>query len=205
MVEGEEKLDVSKFPTRIESGIVRAKIEEIVGNSKGESMESIAKKLEGEDKQIAENLIEALERLKLYEEDPRFVLVKKLKNCSSYKIKEKGKPSILKSYGVVPISVIDLGAFYVPGNETKPFYDSMFAGEETLKVIAPNLRIVRQTYKAKWPTKPRDFLFAQWVYLTHGGSCYIVAADCDGTADKKFIRGKIIVNKYTLYIYICDI
>ena len=75
-----------------------------------------------------------------------FFLQKKRKNSRSYKLKEKGKPLIIKCRGTIPIGMMDLVGFILPTNETMPLYDHMFEGEDLFREIHPQIKIVRWRY-----------------------------------------------------------
>ena len=79
--------------------------------------------------------------------------------------KEKGKPLIIKCRGTIPIGMMDLVGFILPTNETMPLYDHMFEGEDLVREIHPQIKIVRWRYKGKWPVKARDFVCGSWIWI----------------------------------------
>ena len=203
MVEEAIKIEDSKFPTKLASGVLKEGVDTMLKRARGESMEEIVSKLEGEDKVIGERLFEECKKLEGYEDDPSFKFVETLKNSTSHKKKEKGKRVVYKCKGTLPFPLIDIVAFITNNNETKAYFDKMFVNEEYIRNIHPDIKIVHQSYKAKWPTKPRDFVMANWVHLTPLGQVKLIAASCEDPAsppDKEYIRGHIIVFIY-IYIY----
>ena len=195
MVEG--GFERSKFPTKIDHPLVKEKVEEMLGRASGESMESIVEKLDEKDKKIGEILLDSLKKMESWENDPTFKQVKKLKNCISCKRKDKGERVIYRSKGVIPYALIDILALITSNNEFKSFFDPMFVKEEYIRNIHPDIKIIRQSYKAKWPTKPRDFIMGIWVHLTPEGYVKIPAVSCEdpnGPEVKGHIRGQIIVS-----------
>ena len=199
-----EGIEKSKFPSVTKSKFLQEIIQTIIRRSNGDSMQKVVSKLEVKDKEIGDNLLTAFERMKYLENDPEFKLVKELKYSKSYKKEIKGEPVIYKCQGEVPIPLIDLLAFLADDNETKSWYDNLFVKEELLRKIHPDIQIIRQAYKATWPTAPRDFIMGSWIHLTQEGHAYIIATSCQdplGPKVRGYVRGQVIVC-YSVYIYI---
>ena len=153
----EEKcgIDQSKFPSFTKSPFLSGVIQTILKRASGDNMQKVVTKLNENDKEIGRNLLRQFERLKSFENDPGFKLVKKLNNCKSYKKEVKGERIIYKCQGEIPLPLIDIVAFLSEGNETKSWYDKMFVKEDLLRNIHPDIKIIKQAYKAQWPTTPR--------------------------------------------------